>query len=87
MVITTMTGKNQTTLGMEFVKFLGLKPGAKLRQSREGHRIIIEPIGDVMTAFGVFKPPAGMALPSIREEKEAAARSIAEEAMKGLREE
>jgi bifunctional DNA-binding transcriptional regulator/antitoxin component of YhaV-PrlF toxin-antitoxin module len=83
MVITTLTGKNQTTLGMEFVKLLGLKPGTRLRQSLEGHRIIIEPIGDVMTAYGALK--SDIKAGSIAEETEAAERSIAEDAMKSMR--
>ena len=52
MVISTLTGKNQTTLGMEFVKLLGLEPGTRLKQSLEGNRIIIEPLQDMMSAFG-----------------------------------
>ena len=83
MVITTLTGKNQTTLGMEFVKLLGLRPGARLRQSLDGHRIIIEPIGDVMSAYGALK--SDIKAGSIAEETEAAEGSIAEDAMKSMR--
>ena len=52
MLITTLSGKNQTTIGIEFIKALGLEPGTRLKQSLEGKRIVIEPVEDVMTAFG-----------------------------------
>jgi hypothetical protein len=85
MVITTLSGKNQTTLGMEFVKSLGLMPGARLKQSLEGNRIIIEPIGDVMSAFGSLK--SEIKAGSIAEETEAAERAMAADAMKPMRHE
>jgi len=85
MVITTLSGKNQTTIGKEFVTFFGLKPGTKLRQFRDEGRIIIEPIGDVMSAFGALKSSIPMA--SIEDEEEAAEQAIAEDAMKSMRDE
>ncbi len=85
MVITTLSGKNQTTLGMEFIRFLGLTQGAKLKQTLDGQRIIIEPIGDVMTAFGALK--SDIKAGSIAEETEAAERGMAEDAMKSMRDE
>ena len=54
MVFTTLSPKNQTTLGMEFIKALGLTPGARLKQSLEGNKIIIEPVDGLMTAFGAL---------------------------------
>jgi hypothetical protein len=83
MIITTLSGKNQTTLGMAFVKSLGLEPGAKLKQSLEGNRIIIEPIGDIMSAFGALKSPLKMG--TIAEETEAAELAMAEDAMKSMK--
>ena len=87
MVVTTMSGKNQTTIAKEFVDFFGLRPGAKLMQSREGDRLIIEPVGDVMTAFGAFKPAPDMRDMSIEDEEAAAEQVIVEGAMKGVRDE
>lgn len=84
MVVTTMSGKNQTTIAKEFVDFFGLRPGTKLMQSREGNRLIIEPVGDVMTAFGAFKPSSELKDISIEEEKAAAARAEVEGAMNGM---
>ena len=52
MIITTLSGKDQTTFFIEFIKALGLEPGTRLKQSLEGKRIFIEPIEDVMMAFG-----------------------------------
>lgn len=83
MVITTISGKNQTTIGNEFVKFFGLKPGTKLRQSRVESGILFEPIGDVMSAFGALKSDIPMA--SIQEETEAAERGMAEDGSKTMR--
>ena len=85
MIVTTMSGKNQTTIAKELVEFFGLKAGAKLRQCRDEHRIIIEPIGDVMSAFGALKSKIPMA--SIQEETEAAEHGMAEDAMKSMRDE
>lgn len=84
MVVTTMSGKNQTTIAKEFVDFFGLRPGTKLMQSREGNRLIIEPVGDVMTAFGAFKPTPEMKSLSIGEEKAAAERAAVEGSLNGM---
>ena len=54
MVFTTLSQKNQTTLGMEFVRALRLTPGTRLKQSLVGNKIIIEPVAGVMTAFGAL---------------------------------
>lgn len=83
MIVTTLSGKNQTTIGIEFVKSLGLEPGAKLKQSLEGNRIIIEPIGDIMSAFGALKSSVEMG--TIAEETEAAELAMAEDAIKSTR--
>jgi bifunctional DNA-binding transcriptional regulator/antitoxin component of YhaV-PrlF toxin-antitoxin module len=85
MIVTTMSGKNQTTIGKELVDYFGLKAGAKLRQFRDEHRIIIEPVGDIMSAFGALKTDVPMA--SIQQETEAAERAMADDAMKSMRDE
>ena len=87
MIVTTLTGKHQTTIGMDLIKDLGLKPGARLKQSRLGGGIFIEPIGDVMSAFGAFKSFAKTPIATIQEETEAAERGMAEDAMKSTRNE
>jgi len=56
MTISTLSSKNQTTLSAEFVKQLKLAPGTRLKQWVEGNRVILEPIGDVSSAFGSLKP-------------------------------
>jgi bifunctional DNA-binding transcriptional regulator/antitoxin component of YhaV-PrlF toxin-antitoxin module len=79
-----MSGKNQTTIAKEFVDFFGLRPGTKLMQSREGNRLIIEPVGDVMTAFGAFKPTQELKNLSIAEEKAAAEQIAVDGSMNGM---
>ncbi len=54
MVFTTLSQKNQTTLGMEFIRALGLTPGTRLKQSLVGNKIIIEPMAGVVSSFGAL---------------------------------
>jgi len=81
MTISTLSSKNQTTLGAEFVKSLKLQPGMRLKQSVEGNRIIIEPLEDVATAFGALKPKRKFR--SIAEETEGMEAEIARDEAKG----
>lgn len=83
MVITTLSAKHQTTLGAEIVKSLKLEPGTRLKQYMEGDRIIIEPLDDVMTAFGSVK--TSVPFISIAHETSVAEEGIAEDAMKSMR--
>jgi hypothetical protein len=55
MTISTLSPKNQTTLSIEFVRELKLKAGTRLKQTTKDGKIILEPIPDVMTAFGALK--------------------------------
>jgi hypothetical protein len=55
MTISTLSPKNQTTLSIEFVRQLKLKAGTRFQQTVRGGKIILEPIPDVMTAFGALK--------------------------------
>jgi bifunctional DNA-binding transcriptional regulator/antitoxin component of YhaV-PrlF toxin-antitoxin module len=55
MTISTLSPKNQTTLSIEFVRRLKLKPGTRLQQSIKDGKIILEPMPDVMTAYGALK--------------------------------
>lgn len=55
MTTSTLSPKNQTTLNVDFVRKLNLRAGAKFRQTLKDGRIILEPIPDVMTAFGALK--------------------------------
>lgn len=87
MVISTMSAKNQTTIGKEIVAALGLRPGTQLRQTVEGSRLIIEPIGDIMSSFGVFKAYAKSSPVSIQDETDAAEQAIVEDVMKSMRNE
>jgi hypothetical protein len=66
MTISTLSPKNQTTLNIEFVRRLKLKAGTRLQQSLKDGKIIIEPMPDVMTAYGSLKPKRKIA--SIEEE-------------------
>jgi len=77
MVVTTLSPKNQTTLGMEFVKALGLTAGTRLKQSLVGNKIVIEPVAGVMTAFGALSS-AGPAY-TIKEETEGMEAAVAKE--------
>lgn len=83
MVISTLSAKNQTTLAMELVRCLNLIPGARLKQWVEGNRIILEPIDEIMTAYGALRNEVPFT--SLAEETEAAERSMAEETMKSMR--
>jgi hypothetical protein len=83
MVISTLSAKNQTTLAIELVRSLNLAPGARFKQWVEGNRIVLEPIDDIMTAYGSLKSSAPSA--SIADETEAAEISIAKDAMKSMR--
>jgi bifunctional DNA-binding transcriptional regulator/antitoxin component of YhaV-PrlF toxin-antitoxin module len=87
MFFTIVSPKYQATLGVETRRQLGIKPGVRMKGTVEAGRIVLEPIADIMTAYGVFKDYAKHPLPSIQEETEAAERSIAEEAMKSMRDE
>ncbi|MCE0522427.1 MAG: hypothetical protein LV480_05905 [Methylacidiphilales bacterium] len=56
MTISTLSPKNQTTLGVEFVRQLKLRAGTRFRQSVQNGKIILQPVPDVSTAFGALKP-------------------------------
>lgn len=81
MTISTLSSKNQTTLGAELVKSLKLRPGMRLKQSVEGNRIVLEPLEDVGTAFGALKPKRRFR--SIAEETEGMERGVGEDAAGG----
>jgi hypothetical protein len=83
MKISTLSSKNQTTLSADFVKQLGLAPGMRLKQWVEGNRIVIEPVGDVATAFGSLKPRRKFR--SIAEEEEAIEDAIAQAGVESLK--
>jgi hypothetical protein len=55
MTISTLSPKNQTTLSIEFVRRLKLKAGTRFQQTVRDGKIILDPIPDVMTAFGALK--------------------------------
>ncbi len=77
MTVSTLSPKNQTTLGVEFVRQLKLRAGARLKQTVENGKIILQPIPDVSTAFGALKPKRKFV--SIEEETEVAEKAIASE--------
>jgi len=77
MFFTVVSPKFQTTLGLETRKMLGLKPGTRLKQTVENGKVIIEPIDDVMTAFGSLASDGPVY--SIREETEGMEAAIAQE--------
>lgn len=85
MFFTIVSPKYQMTLGMEIRRELGIKPGTRMKQVVENGRIILEPVGDIMESYGVFKAFAPDRVVSIQEETEAAERGIAEEAMQSMR--
>ena len=85
MVITTLTSKNQTTIGMEFVNSLGLKPGMRLKQSRVKEGILIEPIGDILSAFGSLQ--SDVRFTSIADEDAAVEAAIVEDVLASMRRE
>lgn len=85
MQFTVVSSKYQTTLGSEVRSALGIRPGMRMKQTVEDGRIVLEPIGDVMTAYGVFKNYAKSPPATIAEETEAAERSMAEDSMKSTR--
>jgi bifunctional DNA-binding transcriptional regulator/antitoxin component of YhaV-PrlF toxin-antitoxin module len=87
MFFTVVSPKYQTTLGEETRRLLGIKPGTRIKGSVEDGKIILEPMADVMSAFGVFKAYAKNPLPTIQEETAAAERGMAEDAMKSMRDE
>lgn len=83
MIVTTLSPKNQTTVGAEIIRSLGLGPGTRLQQWTDGEMIMMKPLPDVMTAFGSLK--SDVKFTSIAAETEAAELAIAEDAMRGMR--
>lgn len=55
MTLSTLSPKNQTTLSVDLVRQLELRPGMRLKQWVENGKIILEPVQDVSTAFGALK--------------------------------
>lgn len=52
----TLSSRQQTTIAAEIVRKLGLSAGQKFNQFIDAqHRIVLEPVGDVATAFGALK--------------------------------
>jgi len=83
MMITTLSPKGQTTLPAEVLRAWGLKPGARLHHRFEGRSLVIDPIDDVMTAFGSLK--SAIPKKSIKEETEDAETAMAEDAINSTR--
>lgn len=79
MIVTTLSGKNQMTVGKEIIKSLGVKRGTRFYQWVENGRLIAEPIGDLMSLSGSVK--TNVPFTSFAAESEGAELSIAEEAM------
>jgi hypothetical protein len=77
MTLSTISPKNQTTLSARHLKSLRLRPGMRLKQWVEQDKIILEPIEDVSTAFGAFKPKRKYV--SIQAETAAMERSVAQQ--------
>ena len=85
MFFTTVSPKYQATLGLAVREKLGLKPGVRIKGTIEDGKIVLEPLGDILDSFGIFKDAARVPSPSIAEETEAAELAMAEDAMKSMR--
>ena len=81
MVISTLSSKNQTTVGMECVKLLGLVAGVRFKQWVEGNRLILEPLPDVMSCYGSLKKPDQFGTMTPKEEEAAMEMAVAREVM------
>lgn len=77
MTFSIISPKNQTTLNARFLKSLGLHSGMRLKQWVENGKIILEPVGDVATAFGALKPKRRFS--SIKEETVAMEQAVAQQ--------
>lgn len=74
MKISTLSPKNQTTLSVDFVRRLKLRPGMRLKQSLVNGKIILQPVPDVSTAFGALRSKRGFI--SIEEETKGMEKAI-----------
>jgi hypothetical protein len=83
MTISTLSAKNQTTLSIEFVRRLKLKAGTRLQQSIKDGKIILEPMPDVMTAYGSLKPKRKFV--SIEEETQGMEKAVGRAVARGRR--
>ena len=55
MTISTLSPKNQTTVSVEFVRQLKLRPGTRFKQTIKNGKIILQPVPDISSAFGALK--------------------------------
>jgi hypothetical protein len=82
MTISTLSPKNQTTLGIDLIRQLNLPAGSRFRHWIEDGKIVLEPIPDADSAYGSLKPKRPFV--SIEDETAGMERAVGQEIGRNL---